>query len=85
MIWAYLAGVVTLPVGYAILVLLYLALQRNQGAGGCHVCTHYPMYETGEHARIVGWFMELPHNVWWSRRKWHREAWAAHWANPKRV
>jgi hypothetical protein len=80
---AYALGLVTLPVLAAIWSFVRWATRPGYGQEGCYVCDHAPVAKIGEHRMITMRIWSLWHDYFWSYRKWHRDAWAAHEWNPR--
>jgi hypothetical protein len=80
MIWAYLAGLLTLPLGFVVWNAVSWARARGWGQSGCYVCEHGAVGEIGEKTNLRGWSERQWHRWYWSKRAWHKAAWRAHWA-----
>ena len=82
---AFLAGIAVRPVLKAATYFAVWSLTRTTGTGECLVCDHCRVTEIGQHRNIIVSLYRLQHRVFWSYRRWHREAWAVHQFNPRRV
>lgn len=75
-------GVVTgFALVYVVPKLLWLILwmfSKTTREGSCQVCAHYPRWRTGEVRNLRYQWGLFAHDTFWSRRRWHREAWAQH-------
>lgn len=80
MIWAYLAGLATLPGLVGVYSLISWATGRNRGSSGCIACNHLTPYEIGDYSNITAWLISARHDAWWSFRGWHRNAVKAQFA-----
>lgn len=82
---AYFAGLLTIPAGWGLIILISWATARTTGMNGCYVCEHGPVSEIGERLNLSLWLHSKWHSYFWGGRKWHKEAWAKHWANRLRT
>lgn len=80
MVFAYFAGLLTLPALVAAYFLLNWAFSRTQAYGECLVCEHLQAREIGDNFNIVEVARVKWHDLWWSHRSWHRTAVKAYWA-----
>lgn len=77
---AYLAGLLTLPALFGLFVFLNWAFSRTRAYGKCLACDHLEAREIGDNYNIIEWMRGAWHDIWWSRRSWHRASVKAYWA-----
>lgn len=83
-VWVYLLGVITLPVGYAVIAAsVYLFSKRGQASSGCKFCRELGWrlgshaYDFYDHRTITTLFLEGWHRYVIGRLPKHRVLWQA--------
>ncbi len=80
---AYVAGIVTPFVAYALLCAVVIATSRGSGTQ-CMVCDHLYVDIEDRRMRAYIWVRKAWHRVWWRPRRWHKAATAAYLAKWRR-
>lgn len=80
--WAFLVGVLCLPILLAAAGFGSWAFRRDGGTWTCDNCKNARPIVPGEQRNITVWALSVRHEVLTVRRAWHRKAWAADEWNP---
>lgn len=76
-LFVYFLGVLTVPVGGAIVLALQILFSKNGVGTSCHVCDHFTV-DIGEGTYLGFKIKKAIHRYYWANKKWHKEAWAKH-------